>query len=339
MPDANAMKRIVQYFALGLLVQGCAGGGALIQHSETAPPPGKLIAINGCKLHLDCEGSGSPAVILCPGTGEFSFDWDLVQHKIAKRTQVCSYDRAGYAWSDMSPDFERFGSAAENLHELLLKAGVKPPYILVGHGMGTLYMRDYQRRYGEQVVGMVLVDPTPEEDHQVQMSGNTVSLIDMADHDLAAWPVRLFPPSQTTPPPALEAAPAQTPAPFDRLPEKLQQERRWAFDRFAGEVKGLTDQQSLAIMESQRANFIELYNLRHDPQTALRDLPLVVLSRGLDTTSEIRQMQDELAHLSRNTRHIVAKKCGTQIQLEDPDLVVKAVLGVLKETSGHTGGR
>jgi pimeloyl-ACP methyl ester carboxylesterase len=301
------------------------------QLAQAASPSGKLIAINGCKLHLYSEGSGSPAVILHPGTGEFSFDWDLVQHKIAKKTQVCSYDRAGYAWSDMSPEFERFGPAAENLHELLLKAGVKPPYILVGHAMGALYIRDYQRRYSEQVAGMVLVDPTPEEDHLVQMFGNTVSLIDMADHDLAAWPVRVFAPSRTTPPLALVAAPSQSPAPFNRLPRKLQQERRRALDRFVGEVKSLTGQQSLAIMESQRGTFFDLYNLRHNPQTALGDLPVVVLSRGLDTTPEIRQMQDQLGHLSRKTRHIVAEKCGTQIHLEDPGLVANAVLGLLKK--------
>lgn len=146
--------------------------------------PGKLIAVNGHKLHLVCEGSGSPAVILHPGTGEFSFDWQIVQHRIAQVTRVCSYDRAGYAWSGMSPDFERFGPTAVRLHDLLEKAGVAPPYILVGHAFGALYVRDYQRRYSEQVSGMVLVDPTPEEDAQVKMLGNTVSLIDMADHDL-----------------------------------------------------------------------------------------------------------------------------------------------------------
>jgi pimeloyl-ACP methyl ester carboxylesterase len=315
---------------LGAVFAGCCLMEA--PQPARASPPGKLIPLHdGCKLHIYSEGSGSPAVILHPGTGEFSFDWALVQHKIAKKTQVCSYDRAGYAWSDMSPEFERFGPTAGNLHELLLKAGVKPPYILVGHAMGALYIRDYQRRYSDQVAGMVLVDPTPEEDHMARMFGNTVSLIDMADHDLAAWPVRVFAPSRTTPPPALVATPARAMAPFDRLPRRFQQERRWALDRFVEEVKGLTDQQSLAIMESQRATFIDLYNLRHNPQTALGDLPVVVLSRGLDTTPEIRQMQDQLGHLSRKTRHIVAEKCGTQIHLEDPDLVANAVLSLLKK--------
>src|SRR5882762_5528276 len=71
--------------------------------SQTYPPPGKLIDIGGRKLHLYCEGKGSPTVILMAGGGAFSIDWALVQPKVAKDTRVCSYDRAGLAWSDPGP--------------------------------------------------------------------------------------------------------------------------------------------------------------------------------------------------------------------------------------------
>jgi len=67
------------------------------------PPPGKRIDIGGRKLHLYCTGTGSPTVILVAGGGAFSIDWALVQPKVAHDTRVCSYDRAGLAWSDRGP--------------------------------------------------------------------------------------------------------------------------------------------------------------------------------------------------------------------------------------------
>src|SRR6266850_3669036 len=66
-------------------------------------PPGKLIDIGGYRLHINCTGTGQPTVILESGAGDFSFDWNLVQGEVAKQTSVCSYDRAGYAWSDQGP--------------------------------------------------------------------------------------------------------------------------------------------------------------------------------------------------------------------------------------------
>src|SRR5258708_5775104 len=67
------------------------------------PSPGKLVDIGGYRLHINCEGKGNPTVILDAGMGNNSLDWTLVQPKIAKFTRVCSYDRAGYGWSDESP--------------------------------------------------------------------------------------------------------------------------------------------------------------------------------------------------------------------------------------------
>jgi pimeloyl-ACP methyl ester carboxylesterase len=293
-----------------------------------APRPiGRLLDISGRNFHIVCRGSGSPAVILESGTGEFSFDWVLVQSSIAKVTQICAYDRAGYAWSDMSGGFEQFTAIAADMQNLLQKAGIRPPWVLVGHGFGALYARDYQRRFSREVAGLVLVDPTPEEDTQVHMFGNTVSLLDMADHDLRAWPVRPFAPSRTSPPPRrLETAYGT--APFNKLPHDIQVAREWALKRFFEELDSLSPEQALAVMESQRATFTDLYNARHIPSDALK-LPVIVLSRGKDTTPQIQQMQDELARLSADTIHRTAANSGTQIQIEQPMLVAEAVAEIV----------
>jgi pimeloyl-ACP methyl ester carboxylesterase len=298
--------------------------------ASPAPKPlGRMIDVGGRDLHLVCAGSGSPAVILESGAGEFSIDWALAQPLIAKITRVCAYDRAGYAWSQMGPGFEQFPAVAADLRELLQRAGVRPPWILVGHAFGALYARDYQRRFPEQVAGLVLVDPTPEEDTQVVMFGKTVSLIDMADHDLKAWPVRPFAPSRTSPPPRRPAADQGVEAPFDKLPRDLQADRQWALKRFFDELDGLTDQQAWAVMEAQRVAFKDLYNARHNPGLSLT-IPVIVLSREREVSPEVHDMQDQFARLSRNAIHWTVAGSGTQIHIEQPDKVASAVAEMVK---------
>ena len=74
---------------------------------QSAPvPPGKLVDVGSRKIHLYCTGRGTPTVILEAGAGSFSIDWALVQPEVAKTTRVCSYDRAGYGWSDPGPEWD-----------------------------------------------------------------------------------------------------------------------------------------------------------------------------------------------------------------------------------------
>jgi pimeloyl-ACP methyl ester carboxylesterase len=290
-------------------------------------PSGQLIDVGGRNLHIKCQGVGSPVVILESGAAEFSLDWALVMPRIARITRVCAWDRAGYAWSDSSPHFEEFPAVAEDMCELMRRTGIQPPWILVGHAMGALYARDYQRRHPEDVAGLILVDPTPEEDVQVTMFGHIVSLIDMADHDLVAWPIRPFAPSRTSPPPERSWLEHDVTAPFNRLPRPLQAARQWALERLFAELDGLNAEQAHAVMESQRRAFFDLYTDRHrGPLT----IPVVVLSRGKDTSPVIRTMQDEIARISSNTIHKTVKSSGSQIQIEKPRLVASTVTHMVK---------
>lgn len=75
----------------------------------------------------DCSEKGSPTVVLISGAGDFSFDWTLVQPKVARFSTICSYDRAGFAWSDLGPVPRTMRQEVYELHELLSKAGHKGP--------------------------------------------------------------------------------------------------------------------------------------------------------------------------------------------------------------------
>jgi pimeloyl-ACP methyl ester carboxylesterase len=144
------------------LVLGAAGLGyqaiAAEQDRRAYPPPGQFVDVGGTRLHINCTGQGSPAVILESGLANRSADWDIVQPQVASTTRVCSYDRAGIGWSDTGPEPRNPVRIARELHALLTNTGVPGPYVLAGHSFGGLYARMYAGLYPEQVVGMVLVD-------------------------------------------------------------------------------------------------------------------------------------------------------------------------------------
>src|SRR5215471_422569 len=147
-----------------------------------AAPPGKVIDIGGYRLHLNCSGNKGPTVVLIAGAGDFSFDWSLVQPKIGEFARVCSYDRAGFAWSDPGPTPRTMKQEAFELHLLLAAAGIKGPYLLVGHSLGGLIARVYFDQYPQEVAGIVLVDST-HEDTTLLLNGKLLHMREMAKSD------------------------------------------------------------------------------------------------------------------------------------------------------------
>src|SRR5829696_4975639 len=141
--------------------------------AQTATPavPGALVDIGNRSLFLSCSGTGSPTVILESGLNDTAAVWSAVQGEVTRTTRVCSYDRANVPGgasdsSDPTASTRRLRSAAElvaDLHALLAAAAVPGPYVLVGHSVGGLIVRLYAATYPGEVVGMVLVDATHED--------------------------------------------------------------------------------------------------------------------------------------------------------------------------------
>lgn len=123
------------------------------------PAPGCLVDVGGYRLHLNCSGQGSPVVVLDAGLGDACLVWQTVQEQLTAYGRVCSYDRAGYGWSESGPKPRSFQRAAEELHTLLKNAGEPGPFVLVGHSAGANTVRLYAAAYPEEVVGMVLIEP------------------------------------------------------------------------------------------------------------------------------------------------------------------------------------
>jgi len=127
------------------------------------PAPGRLIPVDGRKLHILCKGTGGPTVVIEPGGGVASKWWWPVQDRVAAFARVCTYDRAGYGWSEQAPAARSILDRARELHAVLEGAGERGPYVLVGHSYGGLIIRAFTGLYPSAVAGMVLVDAAEEE--------------------------------------------------------------------------------------------------------------------------------------------------------------------------------
>jgi pimeloyl-ACP methyl ester carboxylesterase len=159
------LKRIALWLVIGIVTLVAIGVAyqtiAIEMDRRAYPPPGQMIDVGGYQMHLYCTGAnvdGSPTVLLEQGLGGISSGWALVQPEIAKVTRVCSYDRAGMGWSDSSPEPRDAQHIAQELHTLLQSANILGPYVLVGWSAGGLYAREYAGQYGDEVIGLVLID-------------------------------------------------------------------------------------------------------------------------------------------------------------------------------------
>jgi len=139
------------------------GAKAKAELAAKYPAPGKMVDVGGYRLHIICQGQGSPTVVIEAGANDCSLSWSQVQREVARFTRVCTYDRAGLGWSERSPQPRTAHNLVEGLHTLLARSGVEPPYALVGHSLGGLFVRLYAHEHPDQVAGMVLVDAVHEE--------------------------------------------------------------------------------------------------------------------------------------------------------------------------------
>jgi pimeloyl-ACP methyl ester carboxylesterase len=156
---------------LAVLAVAACGGAALParQAGQPAPAPPKVryANIGGYLLAYKCAGTGSPTVILEAGytASGISTYGPVIVPSMARRTRVCTYDRAGDGLSDARPASVRpltGATQARKLHTLLGVIHAGPPYVLAGHSYGGMITREFAALYLHQVAGMVLLDASSE---------------------------------------------------------------------------------------------------------------------------------------------------------------------------------
>lgn len=318
-------------------------GAGFVFSANVAQPaaPGKLVDLGGHRLHVNCSGTGKPTVVVENGLGDFSFDWILVQSRVSGFTRICTYDRAGYAWSDPGPKPRTFAQLNLELHDALSKLGEKGPFVLVGHSYGGPVVRSFAATYPHEVAGMVLVDAAHEGLRVGIGGGKTIRLGDGAT-------------GATIPPPHEQMSASDKPTlraedlpdelktldpMFKVLPPDQQKMQLWA-------------QQLPAVYDAQNSEtgLSGEYFARWlaTPQAGtLGSIPLVVLSRAdggyrdgdadipaAQLEKERREGQAKLVLLSSNSKQILIHS-GHNMNLEAPDDVVAAIRVVVEAVRHH----
>jgi pimeloyl-ACP methyl ester carboxylesterase len=128
---------------------------------KTYPITGEFIDVGGHKLHYVKKGSGDVTIIFESGAdfGGHAI-WNNIQEKLSKKFTTLSYDRAGTMHSERGDNPKACASMAKELHVLLEQLDLPKPYIIVGHSLAGLTLRCFMRKYGQDVAGLVLLDPT-----------------------------------------------------------------------------------------------------------------------------------------------------------------------------------
>lgn len=124
----------------------------------------RLINVNGRKYNVLTKGmekrkAREAVVIFESGMGVDLGNWSKVIDEVSASAPVFAYDRAGIGKSDKSYQLPTPANVAENLKILLKTADIRPPYILVGHSLGGVYIRSFAGHYPDEVAGLVFIDP------------------------------------------------------------------------------------------------------------------------------------------------------------------------------------
>ena len=308
-------------FALALLLLLAIAGACFQEIASRVDSrhfyhPGKLVSAGGFRLNVYCIGQGRPTVVLEAGLLDSLESWKRVQPDIARFARVCSYDRAGYGYSDPGPMPRTSDRIAAELHEALRSAGEKPPYILVGHSFGGYCIRVLNGKYPDEVAGLVLVDATQEDEY------------------------RLFPKAWADGGQAMR--------------RRAQRQAFWApvyvglgIARVQLLIEGIRVAPVILQSKYLRARASEFQNIEVSAEQAraaghIEDKPLVVLTGGrvIDATlmamlSEedqrayvetwVNDLQVRLARLSTRGRQVVVPDSGHDMPTDRPDAIVTAV--------------
>ena len=149
------------FACLGFLVALCAPGPA--QGSDAPPVDTLWVTVHGHRIAFYVAGdAAAPVVILEPGGGGHDA-WGDLPVKAAQFARVVTYDRPGYGQSEKCTRERSAAVITEELHEALAAIGIKPPFVLGGWSMGGPFVRVFGSTYPDDVAGLLLIDPAPED--------------------------------------------------------------------------------------------------------------------------------------------------------------------------------
>jgi pimeloyl-ACP methyl ester carboxylesterase len=324
-------RKVVERIVLSVVVPlvavlaGSSAYNAIALHHFWAAnqPPGAFYSVNGHRMHINCTGSGSPTIILEAGLGNDSLPWGGVQPVLSSTTRVCSYDRAGFGWSDPLPAPRDADHIAAELHGLLQQAQVTGPIVLMGHSIGGMYLRDYATRYPADIVGLIFEDSsTPLQDENPVMKA-------AQSKAPPSWLLELLAkPAMSIGIPRLIGQCSQSIKGFDTRAAKLQAE-----DICQTHISAMFDYLDGMNLSGQET-------VHTGPYGALpilifsEDYAQAVAASSTDAANVFYGMQEDLKKLSTRSRRIIAKGSTHYIHIDRYELIEKEVPLFIEQIRG-----
>ena len=172
----GVLTSTVVLIVLGLVTVLLTATLILRWRDSTLTPPGHRYYVDGGKyqIHVFCEGnsttnskgSKTPTVLFEAADGPFEGGMiQIALGAVANRSigRYCYSDRPGIGWSDNAPSPFAASNAADSLAEALARAGEEGPWVLASAGIGSIYSRVFSARQGQDVVGLLMIDPLHED--------------------------------------------------------------------------------------------------------------------------------------------------------------------------------
>ena len=292
------------------------------------PAPGRLIEVDGGRLHLYEIGSGT-SVVLESGISASSLNWRTVQNEASRFARVCSYDRSGLGWSDLYDQPCTPTALAHQLHALLQTAHIPAPYILVGHSFGGLIVRAFAAAFRNETAGLVLVDPldpaewTPITEQQQRMIAHGIRLARRGALAAQLGVVRiclnlLLAGNRLLPRAAAKAWSGRAAEVTERIGGQVRKMPEETWPLVACHWKQPKSFEGMARhFECLAQSIIEA------SEFPVFDLPVTMLVGAQN--EHLTNQSDYARRISTDAKLVIAEKSGHWIQLDEPELVVSAI--------------
>jgi len=301
---------------------------------------GRWVTIgNGSRLYLFEMGSGEPTILFEAGIGATHLNWRGIQDAISGSARTISYDRCGLGWSSRCRTTRIPGNIATELHQMLHRAGYKPPFILVGHSFGGLVMRRYAVLYPDEVAGVVLIDPMrcdqwppldPSKQSQIDLGRRLIRFaVPVASCGLARLMVSLlFCRASRLSDQIVGAAGAHKRHVLTRIKTEVRKMPRSTWPAVAshwsrpGFYAGIRSH-----ISSIPATVTEM-----DAVKPIREIPVTVLTPA--TASPLTH--DHLSRIGDRVEQVIAHSSDHWIHLDEPELVIDSIRSMVAATIPET---
>lgn len=310
-------KRLFRFLMIAFILLGM---GSLWQHSmihyeeKTLVHPGKLIEVNGHKMHIYSEGKGEVTVVFTVGSGTpcAYTDYYYIQKELSKAVRTVSYDRAGYGFSEPAATPRTIEEQVKDLHELLEKSGEKPPYVFTAHSLSSLEAMHYAQLYPEEVAGIVLIDGGSPDYYAGYKETEALALSYVLEGARECGLVR-----------ALGSIGILTPMVgenkrYEMLPESLAGMDKIMFYRDLGSK---TNRSEIKNMNENAKKVIE--------GGKLGNMPLFILTKKSD--AKWNKTQEDLKTWSNDSTQEIISDTGHYIHWDKPDMVLEKIQELIKE--------